>query len=230
MDFATLIELDTQLLSIFNGSNSLFFDGLMVTLTSGLTWIPLYLSLLYLVIKNNETTAQIMLVIGICILCLMLSAGVSELVVKPLVGRLRPCNNPWISQTIQVVNQMRSRDFSFFSSHASNTFAIALFFSLLVRSKALTISLILWSLLNCYTRLYLGLHYPSDIFVGLIWGATVGTTVYFIYKKIGKHLSINQNYASPQSTITGYTQPSIYVVITVLTLTLCYSVIRAVVS
>ena len=55
----TLIEIDREILSFFNGSESLFLDNLAVILTSGLTWIPLYLSLLYVVIKNNETMKQI---------------------------------------------------------------------------------------------------------------------------------------------------------------------------
>ena len=169
----TLIDIDREILAFFNGSASLFVDNLAVVLTSGLTWIPLYISLLYIVIKNNETMKQIMLVIGCVFLCIVLSDGVADFIVKPLVGRLRPSNDPLVMCTVDVVNGMRSAQYSFFSAHASNTFCIAMFFSLLVRKKSFVVSMVTWSLVNCWTRMYLGLHYPSDIIVGLLWGGIV---------------------------------------------------------
>ena len=123
----TLIEIDRNLLVFFNGSDSLFLDNLVVTLTSGLTWIPLYLSLLYIVIKNNETMKQIMLVIGCVCLCMLISDGVVDFIVKPMVGRLRPTHDPAIKYSLDVVNNIRENQFSFFSAHASNTFCIAVF-------------------------------------------------------------------------------------------------------
>lgn len=78
----TLIEIDREILSFFNGSESLFLDNLAVILTSGLTWIPLYLSLLYVVIKNNETMKQIMLIVGSVILCIILSDGLTDLLLS----------------------------------------------------------------------------------------------------------------------------------------------------
>ena len=179
----TLIDIDREILAFFNGSASLFVDNLAVVLTSGLTWIPLYISLLYIVIKNNETMKQIMLVIGCVFLCIVLSDGVADFIVKPLVGRLRPSNDPLVMCTVDVVNGMRSAQYSFFSAHASNTFCIAMFFSLLVRKKSFVVSMVTWSLVNCWTRMYLGLHYPSDIIVGLLWGGIVGSVVYLIYIK-----------------------------------------------
>ena len=110
----TLIEIDRNLLVFFNGSDSLFLDNLVVTLTSGLTWIPLYLSLLYIVIKNNETMKQIMLVIGCVCLCMLISDGVVDFIVKPMVGRLRPTHDPAIKYSLDVVNNIRENQFSFF--------------------------------------------------------------------------------------------------------------------
>ena len=136
----TLTDIDRSILAFFNGSDSLFVDNLAVILTSGLTWIPLYLSLLYVVIKNNETMKQIMLVIGCMILSIVLSDGVADFIVKPMVERLRPSNDPLIKYTVNVVEGIRGNSFSFFSAHASNTFCIAMFFSLLVRNKVFTIN------------------------------------------------------------------------------------------
>lgn len=225
----TLIDIDRDLLFLVNGSHSLFFDNLMVVLTSGLTWIPLYLALLYVVIKNNETMKQIMLAIGCVLLCLFISDGITDYVMKPLVERFRPSQEPAIKYTVDIVNGIRDTQFGFFSAHAANTFGIAMFFSLLIRNPRFTTAMVLWSLLNCWTRMYLGLHYPGDILVGLIWGAVSGCTAYYVYLKAYLKMSPGFNYISSQYSSTGYSLTDIDITLTVLTLTLIYAILRALV-
>lgn len=222
-----LIETDRAILSFFNGSESLFLDNISVILTSGLTWIPLYVSLLYVVVKNNETMRQIMLVIGCTILCVALTAIMADFIVKPLVARPRPTYDPFIKYSIKVVDDMRASGFSFFSAHAANTFGLAVFFSLLIRNFKIVTALVFWSLLNCWTRLYLGVHYPSDILVGLMWGAFVGCFAYYVYIKVYLRMHPDFNYVSSQYTSTGYSNDDIDIVLLVLILTFLYSIIRA---
>src|SRR5574344_1224596 len=118
MDIDTLIGLDRQLLLLMNGSDSLFWDGVVATLTNGLTWIPFYLALFYLVIKNNETMLQIVLAIGGVAVCILLADGLADGIVKPLVARWRPTNDPLLKYTVDVVNDMRGSKYGFFSAHA----------------------------------------------------------------------------------------------------------------
>jgi len=228
MDFQALYECDRELLLWLNGSDSLFLDNLMLVLTSGLTWIPLYVSLLYLVVKNSETMNQIFLVVGCSLLCILLSDGITDFVVKPLVMRLRPSNDPLLKYAVTTVNDVRGTGFSFFSAHAANTFSIALFLSMVVKSRMLTITLVLWSLVNCYTRLYLGLHYPSDVLVGLLWGATVGLLAYTVYTRIYAKIAPKINYISDQFTPTGYDKNDLDVVMSVVSLTLVYAIFRTI--
>lgn len=223
----SLIDLDRDLLCFFNGSHSLFVDNLAVVLTSGLTWIPLYLALFYMVIKNNETMKQIMLAVGCVALCLILSDGVADFIVKPWVGRLRPSQEPAIKYAVDIVNGIRDTQYGFFSAHAANTFSIALFFSLLIRSRKFTVVMILWSLANCWTRMYLGLHYPSDIFTGLIWGFIVGGVSYFIYLKAYFSVSPKFHYISSQYTRTGYSLVDIDTTLVILMFTLVYAMLRS---
>lgn len=221
----TLIELDRHLLTWFNGSDSLFLDGVVMTLTSGYLWIPLYLALFYLVLKNNETMAQIFLTVGCAVLCVVLADGVADYLMKPLVARWRPGNDPIIKYTVDVVNNMRGMDYSFFSAHSANTMSIAMFFCLLVKNRVFTTVMILWSLVNGWTRLYLGLHYPGDVVCGWLWGAIVGVAVYFLYRRIYFRLSPKQNFVSGQYTSTGYSLSDINLVLTILMITCCFSVI-----
>lgn len=94
MTIDSLIALDQELLTWFNGSESLFLDNFVVLLTTGITWIPLYVALFVLVMKNNETMSQIMLVVGCAALCILFADGVADGLVKPLVGRPRPATIP----------------------------------------------------------------------------------------------------------------------------------------
>lgn len=184
MGASLLLNADLALLHFFNGSGNMLLDQIVWLLSSGLTWVPLYLALFYIVMRNNETMSQIGLVVLMAILCIFFSDGLVDGIIKPLVARWRPSNDPVIKYTIEVVNNMRLKDFSFCSAHAANTMSLAVFFSLLIRSRLMTFTLVFWSLLNCWTRLYLGVHYPSDILCGLVLGVVVGVLVYLLYYRL----------------------------------------------
>lgn len=211
-------SLDISILELVNGSSSSFWDAFMLVMTSGYTWIPLYIALLYLVIYNSETMSHIMLVVGCTLLCVILSGGLCDYIVKPLVGRLRPINDPMLCNIIVSASKAIPKDFSFFSSHAANTISITVFFSLLVRNMKLFVALLIWSLTNCYTRMYLGLHYPSDILVGLLWGAIMGFLVYSLYVKLYSKIFSSGEFISTQYTSKGYTISTVDVVLCVITL------------
>ena len=179
-----LIHFDKQLLLLLNGSDSLFLDHMVLVLTNARTWIPLYLSLLYVVVKTNRSLRGVLLVLGAAGLCVLLAGTVDDELVKPLVARWRPTHDPEIGSLVDVVDGYRGGNYGFFSAHASNTFSIAVFFSLLMRNRLLTASLVFWSLVNCWTRMYLGVHFPGDITVGLLWGGLVGWGVYRLYCRL----------------------------------------------
>ena len=223
----TLIELDKQLLLTLNGSESLYYDMLMRTLTNAWTWVPLYISLFYIVLKNNENVQKILLVVACAGLCVLLAGTVDDAIVKPLVARWRPTHDPQIGLSVDIVDGYRGGRYGFFSAHASNTFSIAIFFCWLVRSRLLSLALVLWSLLNCWTRLYLGVHYPGDSLVGLTWGAIVGSIVYYVYRRSSRRFSTGMSFTSTHYTSTGYERSDADVPVSVLVLTLLYALIRA---
>ena len=164
---------------MLNGSDSTFLDWVVMTLTNAKTWIPLYLALLYVVIKTNRNLREVLLILAAAGLCVLLAGTIDDEIVKPLVARWRPGHDPEIGHLVDTVDDYRGGNYGFFSAHASNTFS-----SLLMRQRLLTIGLVSWSLVNCWTRLYLGVHYPGDISVGLIWGAFVGYFVYRLYCRL----------------------------------------------
>ena len=227
MDFQPIIDFDKQLLLLLNGSESLFLDSLVVTLTNAWTWVPLYISLLVVVIKNSESALKVLLIMGSAGLCVLFAGTIDDTIVKPLVGRWRPTRDPEIGLLVDIVDGYRGGNYGFFSAHAANTFSIAIFFCWLIRSRLLSIALVLWSFTNCWTRLYLGVHFPGDILVGLCWGALVGMGVYFLYRHFSARFVWTTSYMSLAYTKTGFNRNDSDIPVCVLVFTLIYAVLRA---
>lgn len=221
-----IIQYDKELLLWFNGSDSLFFDGFVKTLTTATTWIPLYLALFYMVLNNNDGIQKVLLILASAGLCVFFAGSLNDMFVKTAVERWRPTHDGEIAMLVDVVNGYRGGRFGFFSSHAANTFSLAIFFSLLVRSRVLTFFLICWSLINCWTRMYLGVHFPVDICCGLLWGAIVGTTVWFLYRKLYKRLYRQDHFISSHYTSTGYEFADVDIVVTVMLFTILYAILK----
>lgn len=218
-------ELDTQLLMLLNGSDSSFVDGIMMMVTNGITWIPLYIALFILVIKNNESMAQIAIIVGCAIGCVLISTIAADLISKPLFARWRPVNDPILKYSIDVVNNYRPGKYGFFSAHAANTFSLALYLSLWIRNRGFTATMIFWSLINCYSRIYLGVHYPSDILAGLLAGIVVGILMFVFSKYLFFKITPRFNYISTQFSSSGYSVADIDMVTAVFCLLLVAIVI-----
>ena len=227
-----LIQFDKQLLLMVNGSDSAWLDSVIMTLTDAKMWIPLYLGLFYVVCRTNwmrrmgtpnqqRAIMNIVLVLLAAGLCVLLAGAVDDEIVKPLVARWRPTHDPEIGALVDTVNGYRGGNYGFFSAHAANTFSIAVFFSLLMRWRFFTVCMVGWSLVNCYTRLYLGVHYPGDITVGLLWGGFVGWFVYRIYCRAYSRVNGRFEVLRP------YDRKLLLVPIAVLALTIVYAFLHA---
>ena len=209
MSITELSGIDKYILYWFNGSNSLFEDGLVSLLTSGMTWIPLYIALFYLVMKNNDTMGQIMLIVGSIILCIILTGGIDDIFIKPWIGRVRPCNDPDINAHLNLITGQVESGFSFFSAHAANTMSLAVFLCLLIKDSIFKIVMIGWSLL----------HFPSDVLFGFLYGAVIGIIIFSFYKRFYSEMSFQTTYISSQYTSSGYERKDIDVVLVVFLLT-----------
>ena len=184
-----------------------------------MTWIPLYIALFYLVMKNNDTMGQIMLIVGSIILCIILTGGIDDIFIKPWIGRVRPCNDPDINAHLNLITGQVESGFSFFSAHAANTMSLAVFLCLLIKDSIFKIVMIGWSLLNGWSRLYLGVHFPSDVLFGFLYGAVIGIIIFSFYKRFYSEMSFQTTYISSQYTSSGYERKDIDVVLVVFLLT-----------
>lgn len=225
MDIQQLIELDKHILMQLNGSDSLFWDGFMYIVTDTKTWIPAAIALLYVIFKNNNLKHGLFILLLIA-LVVTLADQTSSGICKPLFERYRPTKDPEFMNMVNTVNSYRAGGlYGFISSHAANTFAVAMFISLLVRNAKLSFMMFLWAFIPTYSRVYLGVHYPGDIFFGIIDGLLSGSVVYLLYKFISNKYFFKSRLISAQYTTSGYDVKSINVVVLVLLLTYFFAIV-----
>ena len=217
MDNTTIIDFDKYLLLALNGSDSIFWDGCMKVYTSISIWIPLILVLFYILMKNNSLKDFLLLLLFV-VLVVTFTDITSSWICKPFFARWRPTNDPELMYLVDVVDNIRGGKYGFTSSHAANSFGIATFLMLLVKNRALSLSLILWAALNAFTRIYLGVHYPGDILAGAFIGVTVGWGFYRLYRYIIKHQKRNahRDWISTQYTKSGYLVSDVYLFLMVM--------------
>jgi len=178
-----LLPFEREVFLALNGSGSAFWDNAMWTYTGIATWLPMVLFILYIAFRNQQLKEG-MLVLGAIVLVLLLSNLVSATFFKPVFQRYRPSHHPDYKELVNIINDFRGGDYGFISGHATNSFGLAFFFSLLFKNRFVTISMMLWAAINSYSRVYLGVHFISDIVAGFIMGTLIGLLVYEIYIRI----------------------------------------------
>ncbi|HHL57839.1 MAG: phosphatase PAP2 family protein [Bacteroidetes bacterium] len=176
-----LLEADTQLFLLINGWHTTFFDAVMVYISAKLFWLPLYLLLAYLLIREYKKKALIALLFVAVLVAL--TDQVSVHLFKNVFERLRPCHDEELIPWIHLVNNHCGGTYGFVSSHATNVFGIVVFISglLSMRYRWLVWVLPVWGLLVMYSRVYLGVHYPLDVLAGAVVGAFLGWIILKAY-------------------------------------------------
>ncbi|WP_310554762.1 phosphatase PAP2 family protein [Flavobacterium sp.] len=174
-----IIDLDKQLLVFLNGLGSERFDPFWMFITEQKNWIPFFLLLLYLVYQKLGVKQTLVIILFVAALLTLNNQITEEF--KQYFLRLRPCNDPEIKDIIR--NIKPSATFSFFSGHSSNTMAVFVFLYFIFRKQYNYFGLlILWPFVFAYSRIYLGLHFPTDILCGFTCGIIMGFLTYKLYQ------------------------------------------------
>ena len=193
-----LITWDQWLLLVINSAHCAFADTLMWIISGKLTWIWLYVLLLGLVFyrchqlsKTHSLRLPWWLIAILTVVVVAGSAGLADFVssgiIKHAVCRWRPTHDPGLMALVHRVNGYAGGNYGFVSSHAADTFACALSFALFWHytsdhkkraTLGVTLPLMIWVVLNCYSRVYLGVHYPGDIVGGLCVGGAIAVLLF----------------------------------------------------
>ena len=166
-----ILEKDRQLLIFLNALGSENWDIFWLNITNKYLWIPLYIGVLILFIKFFNWKKIVLTLFIVALLVTFTDQFVN--LIKAMAGRLRPCNDESILHLIRVVKH--SGGYSFLSGHAANSFAVSTFVILILRQHFKPVYFILvWPFLFAYSRIYLGVHFPLDVFFGVLLGILIG--------------------------------------------------------
>ena len=174
------IQWEKSLFLFLNDNHSAFWDNVMYIYSYMFTWIPLYLCFFF-VFLYKKTWKEIVFAfaaVGLMVLfCDLLSSGIA----KPYFQRFRPTHHPEFKDIVNIVFGYRGGRYGFFSGHAANSFGFATLMSLMFRNKIFSVTMFIFAALTAYSRIYLGVHFVSDIVVVMAVGIFFGWFVYELF-------------------------------------------------
>lgn len=203
-----ILDYERDLFFLLNGSDSPFLDRFMWLYSGKAVWLPLAAFILIVLLYKKNWRESILILLAI-VLVITLCDQFASHVCKPIFTRFRPTHHPDFMDQVKTVFDYRGGRYGFISSHAANAFGFATFMSLLFRYRLFTWTIFLWSALTAYTRVYLGVHFISDIVPGAIAGVFFGWLVYYLYVKVrplvpGTNGEANALYSDKQKRIIVY--------------------------
>jgi undecaprenyl-diphosphatase len=208
------LQWERNLFFSLNGSDSAFLDYFFYGYSYMWTWLPLYLYFFFLFVYKKNWREILLIVFSITlviVLCDQITSGFC----KPFFHRFRPTHHPDFQEQVKTVMNYRGGLYGFISGHAANSFGFAVFTALLFKNRLFTCTILLFALINGYSRIYLGVHFISDVIVGALVGGGIGGIVYYLYnasrKKLLKIETANLKQA-PYSAQIGYSLCIAYLV------------------
>jgi undecaprenyl-diphosphatase len=164
---------------LLNGSNSVFWDQVMYMISGSKIWIPLYAFVVWTIFYKTPKK-EALLVLVFFILTFALCDRFSSGLIKPFFERLRPGHHPDFKDLVDIVNGHRGGGYSFISGHATNCFGFSVFLSFVFRNRWVTLVALAWAALISYSRIYLGMHFISDVTGGILAGTFIAIILYAV--------------------------------------------------
>lgn len=185
-------QLDQNLFLFLNSLNSPFWDNIMFAFSGRLIMAPLYIVILYFL--GVKLKRKMWVLVALIAIAVALCDQISVHLFKEVFQRLRPCHEPALEGLVHLVKGKCGGQYGFVSSHATNSFNVALLTILFFRKRWVTISILFWAAMVSYSRIYLGVHYPGDVVGGALLGALIGYSTWLAYNYIDKKYLSKKEY------------------------------------
>ena len=180
----TLSHIDSDLFLFLNGQHVGWLDKFMVLITDMWAWIPIYLLLIYWAVRQyGKRCWWVFVAVALVVLC---TDQLASHVCKPVFQRLRPCYNTDFQGLIHLPKGLAGGQYGFVSSHAANTFGVAVFLTPVLKQFRPWPAIVLyfWAIVSSYSRIYIGYHYPGDILCGALIGVLVGLILWKVFQRV----------------------------------------------
>jgi len=166
-----ITSLDSRIFLALNGVHSDFFDFVMFWASNKMIWMPFYVFLIYLLFLHYKKKAWI--IVPLAILLVLICDQTSVHLFKDIFQRLRPCHDPSLAGLVRLPGGHCGGQFGFISSHATNSFALAVYAGYFLNQKIryFLLVMLIWAAVISYSRIYMGVHYPLDVLAGAAWGS-----------------------------------------------------------
>lgn len=182
-----ILEYERGAFFLINGSDSTLLDHFMWLVSDKLVWIPWIICLLVILFHKKNWKEAVLIILSIALVITICDQVASGLF-KPLFQRFRPTHHPDFAEEVKILFNYRGGRYGFASSHAANAFGVAMFTALLFKNKLFSFSVFVFALLNAYSRIYLGVHFISDIVAGMLIGIAAGLLCYYLYRTSRKYI------------------------------------------
>jgi undecaprenyl-diphosphatase len=170
------------------------------------TWIPFYLCFLFVFIYKKNWKEIVWILLSVTLL-ILLCDQVSSGFFKPIFQRPRPTHHRDFYEGVKTVLNYRGGLYGFISGHAANAFGFAMFTACLFKNRLFTLTIFFFALINAYSRVYLGVHFISDVVAGAIAGIIIGYLVYHLADFCRKKILKAENFKFGKS---AYSKREIY--------------------
>lgn len=175
-----LVGWEKELFLLLNAPHTPYLDGVMYLISQAIPWVVFLLPFLFF-LAHKQDRREFFLLLLFIILLVFLADGFSSGIIKPIFQRARPTHHPVTEEVVKTVLGYRGGNYGFISGHSTNFLAFAMFSSLIFRNKLYTFIAFLSTLTVAYSRIYLGVHFITDVVPGILVGILIGWVVYILY-------------------------------------------------
>ncbi|WP_319510645.1 phosphatase PAP2 family protein [uncultured Draconibacterium sp.] len=215
-----ILELDQDLFLFLNGLHNDFWDPIMVMVTRQEIWIPFFASIMFYIVKNYRTKTLLVL---IALALLITVTDQFSNIIKDSFQRFRPVHDPFIGHLVHEV-MGKGGPYGFVSAHAANSVAMLVLVSRIFKNRTFYFVMLSWVLIFCYSRIYVGVHYPLDLICGGLVGWLIGWGLFRLMMFVENHFFFGRSPKIEKTALSAKQAGTIVLVFSVVVITFVIAV------